>query len=235
VTGLARDRSADDYPQGPASARSRGAVLFPTPGGPTEQPVLPVAPRRRSLKRVGFAAGLALVGAGAVVAVAIRSPVPEPMPGLESVQSGYLPPDAGIAAPNRSPYMPPPLARTLHPPDADIPAPSSSAYLPPPRASTLPPAGRATRRPVRRETIPRAPARAAPVLAGRLFVNSFPWGHVYVDGDSLGDTPLANVAIAPGTHTVLITRPGYRPLERSVVVASGDSVWLVSLRLAAEM
>lgn len=58
---------------------------------------------------------------------------------------------------------------------------------------------------------------------GALVVDSRPAGAtVTIDGRAAGVTPLMVSAIAPGSHTVRIERPGYRPVSTTVVVTAGQ-------------
>jgi serine/threonine protein kinase len=93
-------------------------------------------------------------------------------------------------------------------------------------ASTAPPPGR-TRPP--RQSAPAA--TTATGEAGKLFVNATPWGQVSIDGQPVGNTPKANLSVAPGTHVVRVERDGYEPVERTVVVAAGQTVRLTDLVL----
>lgn len=40
-------------------------------------------------------------------------------------------------------------------------------------------------------------------------INALPWAEVWVDGKRIGDTPLANVSMLLGTHTVVFKNPQY--------------------------
>jgi len=42
---------------------------------------------------------------------------------------------------------------------------------------------------------------------GKLSVNAVPWADVWIDGTSVGQTPLANLAVAVGEHTVVFKHP----------------------------
>lgn len=136
------------------------------------------------------------------------------------------------------PPVPVPTARPITPavvsPSVTTVPPSS----PPPRASE-PSAAEAPRResptPSRPATTrrPTRPAPApAPVLANaRVFINSTPWGQVFLDGELLGNTPRANVEVAPGNHVFRIVRTGYTPYERTLRVQPGDTLRLTDIVL----
>jgi len=79
---------------------------------------------------------------------------------------------------------------------------------------------------IRREaTIP-----TAPTAPGHVWIRSEPWGHVYIDGDSIGITVI-NRAVAAGSHLLRIQRAGYLPLEQSFDLAPGQELRLTDLRL----
>jgi serine/threonine protein kinase len=78
------------------------------------------------------------------------------------------------------------------------------------------------------------PPPAPVIIPGRLFVSSRPWGQVFVDGQLIGNSPLARAAISPGAHVIRVVRPGFRSYEREVHVTSGQDVRLVDLVLEAE-
>jgi serine/threonine-protein kinase len=78
---------------------------------------------------------------------------------------------------------------------------------------------------------PSAPAPAAATGEARLFVNATPWGQVFVDGQSVGNTPRANLTIAPGPHRIRVVRDGYEPFERAITVAAGETVRLTNVVL----
>ena len=56
---------------------------------------------------------------------------------------------------------------------------------------------------------------------GTLSLNATPWAEVYIDGRSLGETPIANVPAKVGTHEVIFRNPQFQELRRMVDVASG--------------
>tara|TARA_R110002096_G_scaffold361075_2_gene554090 strand:+ start:4664 stop:5566 length:903 start_codon:yes stop_codon:yes gene_type:complete len=73
-------------------------------------------------------------------------------------------------------------------------------------------------------------------LLGRIEVDSSPQGaSIVVDGEEMGTTPLGErLILAPGPHVLVAQLDGYKPLERTVRVSSGDelklSLALVSLK-----
>jgi serine/threonine protein kinase len=98
------------------------------------------------------------------------------------------------------------------PPGAGVAATSRSIESQVPDASRKGTAGRATQP-------PDATGR------GKISINvSSSWAHVYVDGKELGDTPLANVSLTAGTHTVRVQNTDLGiDATQSVTVSSGGS------------
>jgi len=99
--------------------------------------------------------------------------------------------------------------------------------------------------PVRRPSAsppPAAPRRARPLPApkhvassaapGRLFINSTPWGQVYVDGELIGNTPRADVQVAPGPHRLRVVRDGFQPYEVAIRVASDQELRITDIVLS---
>ena len=53
-----------------------------------------------------------------------------------------------------------------------------------------------------------------------------PWAAVSVDEGYVGTTPLQPLALAPGSHTVRLTHPDYKPLQRKVTIRAGETTRL---------
>lgn len=82
--------------------------------------------------------------------------------------------------------------------------------------------------PPRRDPPPRMEISLAPA---RLYVSSRPWGQLYVDGQLVGNTPVAAVPISAGRHRIRLTREGFIPWEREEVVEGGRDLRLVDIIL----
>lgn len=80
---------------------------------------------------------------------------------------------------------------------------------------------------------PAAGTTAPAGAPGTLFVNSTPWGQLFVDGTSLGNTPKANLVVTAGTHVIRIVRYGYQTYEREIQVGPGEVVRLTDIVLEA--
>jgi hypothetical protein len=105
------------------------------------------------------------------------------------------------------------------------PAPSTE----PSAAAVAPSASRASRKPVppaRGSASTRAPTRVAPAEApsgpAAMKVESLPAGaQVFVDGRSVGYAPLVVGELTPGTHSIRMQLPGYRPWVSAVTLGPG--------------
>ena len=62
---------------------------------------------------------------------------------------------------------------------------------------------------------------------GRLNINAQPWARVLVDGNAIGETPLANVQIPIGEHEIVFRHPQLGE-KRERVVVRADSVQRVT-------
>ena len=50
-----------------------------------------------------------------------------------------------------------------------------------------------------------------------------PWGEVYLDGRSVGTTPLDRLSLPSGTHTLTVRHPLYEPFEGRVTIRAGQT------------
>jgi hypothetical protein len=57
-----------------------------------------------------------------------------------------------------------------------------------------------------------------PVPRGRISVNAAPWAEVWIDNQSVGETPLANLDVAVGQHAIVFRHPQLGERRESVVV-----------------
>jgi hypothetical protein len=103
---------------------------------------------------------------------------------------------------------------------------STSSEAPPQRTPTAP---------VRTGTTDRSGAAtsgdATASVPGRLSLQSYPWAEVYLDGDYLGNSPLVDVRVSPGTHQIRVERIGYEPYLREVTVQPGQALRLTGIVL----
>jgi len=67
--------------------------------------------------------------------------------------------------------------------------------------------------------------------AGSMSLNAIPWAQVWIDGQQVGETPLANVAVPIGSHEVLFRHPDLgEKLVRTVVTLEAPAKVSVDLR-----
>lgn len=189
--------------EAPAPAVTSWAV----PSAPVQRPPVTLHPDTVPLDRPGALKrrwlSLGALSLGIIGVVAIVSVLSSGGTARETVAAGDAP---GVVTP--APVLPRPDSTRR-----------SDAARPPatPRAT-----GAAVRTP---------PPRAASARPGRLFINATPWGQIYVDGVSIGNTPKADVPVTPGTHKVRIVRDGFDPFERTIRVASGEQLRLTDIVL----
>jgi hypothetical protein len=77
------------------------------------------------------------------------------------------------------------------------------------------------------------PVAPAPPVQGFLLVLVKPWADVTVDGRVVSQTPLPPIALSPGSHSVLLTHPSYRPFTRKIEIRAGETT-RIQLDLATE-
>jgi len=62
---------------------------------------------------------------------------------------------------------------------------------------------------------------AVPVPNGTLNINAQPWAAVFIDGNSVGETPLGNLSIVPGEHEVIFRHPQLGERRQKTMVRAG--------------
>jgi serine/threonine protein kinase len=173
------------------------------------------------------------VGTGLVVVLALVASVPSL---LQKLQATREPP---VAAASGAPVAvtPPSATPTAAPPAATRPAepvaPRGESPAPPrtePRPAPQP------RRPVPPASIPSAAPSATPespaaVAVARLTINASPWGQVFIDDVLIGNTPRANIEIAPGEHTIRVSRQGFTTFTRTVRLQAGETLRITDIVL----
>lgn len=92
-----------------------------------------------------------------------------------------------------------------------------------------------TREPSRVTPAPPQPSLEAreemALLPGSLSLQTYPWGAVYVDGNFVGNSPLLDVRVAPGIHTIRVERQGYEPYLRELIIQPGQALRLTGIVL----
>ena len=63
-------------------------------------------------------------------------------------------------------------------------------------------------------------------LFGYLSCQIYPWGMILVDGELVGETPLARpVLLSPGKHSVTVENPAYRVLKDSLMITQQETTF----------
>jgi hypothetical protein len=60
-----------------------------------------------------------------------------------------------------------------------------------------------------------------PVPNGSLNINAQPWAAVWIDGNSVGETPLGNLSVVPGEHEIVFRHPQLGERREKTMVRSG--------------
>lgn len=69
---------------------------------------------------------------------------------------------------------------------------------------------------------PNATSRiTVPVPNGALSVNAQPWAEVFIDGQSVGETPIGNYALPIGSHDLVLKHPQLGERRQAVVIGVG--------------
>jgi serine/threonine-protein kinase len=242
----ARPPRAAQAPQQPSPSRpSRRPVPGPTPGpapprasGSTPVLLVEEGSGFRSALKWSLIVGLIVAGGvfGPTWLEKFRERGSPAIPD-EAAAPDLVERDSGLLSVRDS--APAPLA-ALPPVDAPVDSPADSVVdlretSPEPRPAP-PPARPAPIRPQPlrpRTTGPSAQAAGPNTAPGRLFVNSTPWGQLYIDGQLVGNTPQANLVVPAGSHRVRVVREGFQPFERVVQLAPGQEIRITDIALPA--
>ena len=52
-----------------------------------------------------------------------------------------------------------------------------------------------------------------------------------MDGELIGNTPRADVQVAPGAHRLRVTRDGFQPFELAIRIAAGQELRITDIVL----
>jgi serine/threonine-protein kinase len=139
---------------------------------------------------------------------AVNGPTPEPAPSLRPVaRATATPSPAPTGAPSETP-TPGPVA-----------SPSAVASAEPARVPSIVPTAEPPP-----STVPGPSLLTVQVMNG--------WARVEIDGVEIGTTPINNYALVPGSHTVVLKHPSYKPIpHRFTFVPGKERVWAVDLKL----
>ena len=58
--------------------------------------------------------------------------------------------------------------------------------------------------------------------SGRLLISPEPWSEVFIDGRSIGETPLPPIDLSPGDHMVRLSNPEFEDQIQTVTIISGE-------------
>ncbi len=218
--------------RGFATSEGRAAAALPqmsqSQSEPTELPVLVIDAERRPLRisRVLLGAITVLAVIGASMAIGWPQLTRDFLGRAQAAVAAF---GAGESGSEQVPLQwerLDPIDPARQNPVLERPETTATAEVRSPgEATTQPPVQAAA------EPSPSAPQQTVAVQAGTLVVNARPWGQLYVDGRLIGNTPLRNVRLSPGTHRVRVERDGYVPFERTVRVATGQVIRLTDIVL----
>jgi hypothetical protein len=80
-------------------------------------------------------------------------------------------------------------------------------------------------------TAGQAAAVALEPVSGSLSVNALPWAEVWIDGKSVGETPIGNLSLPIGNHELVVRHPELGEQRRTIAVgASGPTRVGIDLR-----
>ncbi|HEY6061145.1 MAG TPA: PEGA domain-containing protein, partial [Gemmatimonadales bacterium] len=147
----------------------------------------------------------------------------------------------GVAQGGREEKHPPTPINEPRPTGVQTPSQSANPTAPvrprptPPRIATSTPRGST---PSGTATHPDSGTRRPPagqrgtVEPAHLFINSSPWGVLFIDGRQIGNLPQAGVVdVPPGTHTIRIVRDGFLPYESVIAIEAGEALRLTDIVL----
>jgi serine/threonine-protein kinase len=218
----------------PVPSRIRTAVGTAVPASTTA-----AVAHRRPGARAAAGIGAVLVGAAAAAAllfsrqteptVPLPAPTAAPPTTLAEATIGTL--AAGTPAPSAPPATSPPAlhARARVSPGAPPPTtlrPAPPRPSAPPARAASPPVAVTPPTPTPAAVVPTpapAPTPAPGPAPGRLQVLVRPWAEVSVDGRVVGTTPFRPVELPAGEHVIAFRHPDYKPFQRRVTVAAGQT------------
>ena len=73
---------------------------------------------------------------------------------------------------------------------------------------------------------PTPPAPAPIAATGKLQLRVLPWAEVVIDGEPMGSTPMRPISLDVGEHKVVLTHPGYKPLQKLAVIRADETITL---------
>jgi serine/threonine protein kinase len=205
----------------PSPAPDTAHDAAPTAAGAPAAAAAPAA--RRGARRVlAFALALAAGGSGVVLYTRLAGDSADRDRGGGSAATAIAPQDAGVVVqrPIEAPAPPAPMQDDA-PHDAAVIAAAQDAAQRDEAAHT-----RAAAPADPRPAAPPRPPRPAPRPSGPpgwITIDSQPWATIYIDGKDYGPTPVGNVALAPGRHSVRAVTPSGATKELSIWIETGKT------------
>jgi serine/threonine-protein kinase len=96
---------------------------------------------------------------------------------------------------------------------------------------TTPAAGTTPATRTRSDSAPAPRPTASQNDPAHLYINSNPWGVLYIDDRLIGNVPQADVKITPGMHRIRITRDGFLTYETEIAIEAGETLRLTDIVL----
>jgi len=235
--GAPRGSAEQTMPPPPQPARPRVQPIRDYRGRVVRKRMAsPESTRVGRLEKIGVAVAFVLLLATVVVIVALqlRSDPPADPRFIEGESD--LPRDAGGVAPVATPPAPTPT-----PPPIVVEEATSTAAPTPAPTSTPAPTPRPTERTSRGAATPKprtatpgaeedsGDSSPRPASTGMLTVNTYPYSQVYIDGKSVGRTPLVGKSVRVGKHEVKLVFPtlGNEEVVETVFVEAGKEAKVV--------
>jgi len=221
------------FPEQPVSAGRPGGPITPRPvprppvtaespteafvSAPSAAPTTPMPPARPAPSRPPAAAAVKKTGSKAWIGVVALV--------LVLAVGGYFALGRHPAAPadNGAAVTTPPIANPAAAPGAAAPADSHPAVAPPATQNPASAPGPVVRHPIRARLQERR-AEAAAAASGFISIATDPIATIYIDGQSVGPSPLIGHEVPVGTHTIRVERVGYQTQTVTVQVTAGETV-----------
>ena len=156
----------------------------------------------------------------ATVALVVAALVVSGFAMISVLRIGQDPPVAGFAA-KREPVSSPPAIAVAPP---ALPGTARQSVVAPPTDPSAADAGRPVALPEAKPVLRRL-TNTAPPVTGSVRLAIKPWGHVVVDGVTVGVTPpLKRLSLPPGQHKVQIVNPGFETYLTRIEIRQDDAV-----------
>ncbi len=219
-SGTSRTRTEGQERKRPQAEDDEGEGVGPTFVRPSSTP-RPAVRRTQLISLFVLVLAVSFVGASLFVFRPWdRAAQPMPKVPLPSVVAPTPLPPAPAPVPAAEPDPTPPKSGDVSPtPASDDQAPEQPVVAKPPEPDVAP------------EVAPPPPPQPAPVAKGRLELRIRPFANVYLDGKSVGETPLPPLVLSVGKHRLrLVNEELGKNVEHDVVVKPGDNLFKLNLK-----